>query len=158
MNRHRQGFDEAGVAGRDARRQRDEGSFWHQNFFCHSPIAADSEDHRKPFPAALVVTRGTAIASPTGCERFNGHWFSVGKESRDLVTEGVGWSKGTVHNVKIGTADPRGADTHANAFSCRPGNLHNIDLAFVAANGLHGVASFRRDIRGKVPDVEPSPG
>jgi hypothetical protein len=46
--------------------------------------------------------------------------------------------------VEVGTADPRGADTHADAFSCRPGNLHNVDLTFIAANGLHGMESFRR--------------
>ena len=74
------------------------------------------------------------------------------------MAEGMGWREGTVDNVKVGTADPRGTDTHANAFSCRPGDLHNIDLAFMAANGLHGVAWFRLDIRGRVPDVEASPG
>ena len=74
------------------------------------------------------------------------------------MAQGVGWSEGAVHDVEVGTADSRGADTHADAFSCRPGNLHNVDLTFIAANGLHGMESFRRDIRAKVPDVEPSPG
>ena len=74
------------------------------------------------------------------------------------MAQGVGRRERAIHDVQVGTADPRGADMDADPFSCRSGNLHEFHLTLTAANGLHGMESFRLDIRGKVPDEEPSPG